>query len=178
MSLWQNIPRGDTELEEEEEEMAASQVNVLSQVWGCVCFFSWNAWTENLHNFNSLLLIFLPKVFVFPVFLVVKKTGSFSLCPRARYPMYVSWHGEFSTWISQFQCWTYSLCERPTQGGIGIRDSQWNVVLCWDSRKVGEMPWWVYIWMQLQVFKTGAKGNALGNRMNSVVQNFSEDFQK
>ena len=32
------IPRGDAELEEEEEEMAASQVYVLSWVWGCVLF--------------------------------------------------------------------------------------------------------------------------------------------
>ena len=58
------IPRGDAELEEEEEEMAASQVYVLSRVWGCVCFSSWNAWSEHLQTFNSLLLIFLPRVFV------------------------------------------------------------------------------------------------------------------
>ena len=77
------IPRGDAELEEEEEEMAASQVNVLPRVWGCVCFSSWNTWSEHLQTFNSLLLIFLPRVFVanclffFPVFLVLEKTGSF-----------------------------------------------------------------------------------------------------
>ena len=47
MSLQHNIPREDAEEEKEEEEMAASQVNVLSWVWGCVCFSSWNAWTEN-----------------------------------------------------------------------------------------------------------------------------------
>ena len=64
MSLQHNIPREDTEQEEEEEEMAASQVIVLSLVWGCVCFSFWNAWTENLQTFSSLLLIFLPGVFV------------------------------------------------------------------------------------------------------------------
>ena len=58
------IPRGDAELEEEEEEMAASQVNVLPRVWGGVCFSSWNTWSEHLQTFNSLLLIFLPRVFV------------------------------------------------------------------------------------------------------------------
>ena len=34
-----NIPREDAE-QEEEEEMAASQVRVLSRVWGGVCFSS------------------------------------------------------------------------------------------------------------------------------------------
>jgi len=64
VSLRRNIPTEDTEQEEEEEEMAASQVIVLSWVWGCVCFSSWNAWTENLQTFSSLLLIFLPGVLV------------------------------------------------------------------------------------------------------------------
>ena len=36
--LLHNIPK-ETQ-QEEEEEMAASQVNVLSWVWGCVCFSS------------------------------------------------------------------------------------------------------------------------------------------
>ena len=49
---------------------------------------------------------------------------------------------------------------------------------CVDPREVGEMPWWVYIWMQLQVFRTGAKGNAFGNRMDSVVQNFFQNIFK
>ena len=64
MSLQHNIPREDAEEEKEEEEMAASQVNVLSRVWGCVCFSSWNAWTENPQTFSSLILIVLPGVFV------------------------------------------------------------------------------------------------------------------
>ena len=68
MSLQHNIPREDAEQEEEEEEMAASQVIVLSLVWGCVCFSFWNAWTENLQTFSSLLLIFLPGVFVIILF--------------------------------------------------------------------------------------------------------------
>ena len=38
--LQHNIPRDDAEQEEDEEEMAASQVNILSRVWGCVCFSS------------------------------------------------------------------------------------------------------------------------------------------
>ena len=37
VSLLHNVPRQDAE-HEEEEEIAASQVNVLSRVWGCVCF--------------------------------------------------------------------------------------------------------------------------------------------
>ena len=47
-----------------------------------------------------------------------------------------------------------------------------------DPREVGEMPWWVYIWMQLQVFRTGAKVNAFGNRMDSVVQIFFQNIFK
>ena len=50
VSLLCNIPREDVEQEEEEEEMAASQVRVLSQVWGCVCFSSSNAWTERTYK--------------------------------------------------------------------------------------------------------------------------------
>ena len=74
------IPRGDAELEEKEKEMAASQVYVLSWVWGCVCFSSWNAWSEHLQTFNSLLS-FLPRLLVanglfFPVFVVLEKTGT------------------------------------------------------------------------------------------------------
>ena len=64
MSLRRNIPTEDAEQEEEEEEMAASQVIVLALVWGCVCFSFWNAWTEDPQTFSSLLLIFLPGVFV------------------------------------------------------------------------------------------------------------------
>ena len=35
-----NIPREDAGKEEKEKEMAAFQVHVLSQFWGCVCFSS------------------------------------------------------------------------------------------------------------------------------------------
>ena len=59
-----SYPPEDAVQEEEEEEMATSQVIVLSRVWGCVCFSSWHAWTENLQNFSSLLLSFLPGVLV------------------------------------------------------------------------------------------------------------------
>ena len=40
VSLRRHIPTEDAEQVEEEEEMAASQVIVLSRVWGCVCFSS------------------------------------------------------------------------------------------------------------------------------------------
>ena len=125
-----NIPRGDAELEEEEEEMAASQVNVLSRVWSCVCFSSWNAWSEHMQTFNSLLLIFLLRVFVancflFPVFLVLEKTGSlecFFLMSQSLLSnvciLALIEHDEFSTLFCQFQCWTYSLCERPTREAL------------------------------------------------------------
>ena len=64
VSLRRRIPTEDAEQEEEEEEMAASQVIVLSQMWGCVFFSSWNASMENLQTFSSLLLSFLPEVFI------------------------------------------------------------------------------------------------------------------
>ena len=63
VSLRRHIPTEDAEQEEDEEEMAASQVIVLSRVWGCV-YFSWNACMENLQTFSSLLLSFLPEVFI------------------------------------------------------------------------------------------------------------------
>ena len=40
--------------------MAASQVNVLSRVWGCVCFSSCKGWTEKLQTFTSLIPVFSP----------------------------------------------------------------------------------------------------------------------
>ena len=48
---------------------------------GLCLLSSWNAWTENLPAFSSLLLIFLPGVFVihflfFPFLLIIVKTGS------------------------------------------------------------------------------------------------------
>ena len=48
---------------------------------GLCLLSSWNAWTENLPTFSSLLLIFLPGVFVihllfFPFLLIIVKTGS------------------------------------------------------------------------------------------------------
>ena len=42
VSWLHNVPRQDAE-QEEEDEMTASQVNILSQAWGCVCFSSGNA---------------------------------------------------------------------------------------------------------------------------------------
>ena len=80
--FWNNIPRKDPRQQEEEEEMAASQVNVLSRVWECVCFSSWNAWTENLQTFSSLSLSFLPGglgvafFLFFPFFLKIVKNWS------------------------------------------------------------------------------------------------------
>ena len=50
-------------------------------------------------------------------------------------------------WVT-FSWWTYSLCERSTRRGTGIRDSHWDVVQCWDFREVEEMPWWVHTWIQ------------------------------
>ena len=47
-----------------------------------------------------------------------------------------------------FSWWTYSFCERSTRRGTGIRDSHWDVVQYWDLREVGEMPWWVHMWIQ------------------------------
>ena len=48
---------------------------------GLCLLSSWNAWTENLPAFSSLLLLFLPGVFVihflfFPFLLIIVKTGS------------------------------------------------------------------------------------------------------
>ena len=42
MRVWdvKSIPKEDIDQEEEEEEMAASQVKVLSLVGACVCFSS------------------------------------------------------------------------------------------------------------------------------------------
>ena len=161
VSLRRNIPTEDAEQEEEEEEMAASQVIVLSRVWGCVCFSSWNAWTENLQTFSSLLLIFLPGVLVIILFCAPppffnSENQLFQVsspsCSRAISPLFVSWlsieHDEFSTWNSDFQCWIHSFCERSTRGCTGTRDSHWDVVRCRDLREVGEMPWWIYMWMQ------------------------------
>ena len=146
VSLRRRIPTEDAEQEEEEEEMAASQVIVLPPVWGCVCFSSWNAWTENLQNFSSLLLSFLPGVLVitflffsFFFFFFFKEwkpalqvsSPSYS---RAFSPLSVSWlsveHDEFSTRNSDFQCWIHSLCERSIRGGTGIWESHWDVVQC------------------------------------------------
>ena len=175
------IPRGDTELEEDEEEMAASQVNVLSRVWGCVCSSSWNTWSEHLQTFNSLLS-FLPRVFVanglfFPVFVVLEKTGSldcFFLMSQSLLSN-VCILAFYRAW------WILNIIPAVSMLNIlPLRNT--NTGRCWykgfpveycsvlDPREVGEMPWWVYIWMHLQVFRTGAKGNALGNRVDSVVQ--------
>ena len=163
VSLGCNIPREDAEQEEEEEEMAASQVGVLSWVWSCVCFSSWNAWTENLQTFSSLLLIFLLRMLVITLFflfffLIVKTSSSrcISLMSQSLFSIVcipVIEHDEFSAWNSDFQCWIHSLCERWTRGGTGIWDSHWDVVQCWDLREVGEMPWWIYMWMHFSSLK-------------------------
>ena len=54
MRVWdiKSIPKEDVDQEEEEEEMAASQVKVLSLVGACVCFSSWKGWAEKLHTFT------------------------------------------------------------------------------------------------------------------------------
>ena len=108
------FPREDAE----EEEMAASQVHVLSCVWGCVCFSSWNAWTENLQTFNSLLVFFFEGgvgaglglfVFDYLLFPTIVKTSSSPWCPRAFSSLSVSQlsiENEFSEWISdEFSKW-------------------------------------------------------------------------
>ena len=142
--------REKTEQEEEEEEMAASQVHVLSWVWGCVCFSSWNAWTENLQIFTSLLLIFLPRAFVinlfFPFFfLIIVKTCSLdyiSLSPRVFSALSVSQlsmeYDEFSTGENDSQLVkTFPLCE-INPGRHRFWGSYWDVLQSWDLREVGE----------------------------------------
>ena len=128
-----------TEQGEEEAEMTASRVHVLSQVWGCVCFSSWNSWTENLQTFTSLLLIFLPGAFVislfFPFFLIVVKTGSLdyiSLSPRVFSALSVSflWSMTDSQHeLMSLNWWKHFLCVRSTQGGIG---SENPTVMCFS----------------------------------------------
>ena len=138
-----------TEQGEEEAEMAASRVHVLSQVWGCVCFSSWNSWTKNLQTFTSLLLIFLPGAFVinlfFPFFLIVVKSGSFdyiSLSPRVFSASSVSRlsmeYDRFSTWINDSRLVkTFPLCE-INPGRHRFWESYCDVLQSWDLREVGE----------------------------------------
>ena len=138
-----------TEQGEEEAEMTASRVHVLSQVWGCVCFSSWNSWTENLQTFTSLLLIFLPGAFVinlfFPFFLIVVKSGSFdyiSLSPRVFSASSVSRlsmeYDRFSTWINDSRLVkTFPLCE-INPGRHRFWESYCDVLQSWDLREVGE----------------------------------------
>ena len=81
---------------------------------GLCLLSSWNAWTENPQTFSSLLLIFLPEVFVinsfFPFLLIIVKTGSLdhlSLVSQILFSIVsilVSVeHDEFPTWMSDFQ---------------------------------------------------------------------------
>ena len=133
----------------EEEEMAASEVNILSWVWGCLCFSSWNAQKENLQAFSSLLLICIPGAFViisvFSISSYNNKDLPFTLLcvpehflrclhPRCLLHFYGAW------WIlnlnQQFQLLTLFFLWKISMESQSYPHSHWDVVWCWDFRDV------------------------------------------
>ena len=139
-----------TEQEGEEEELAASQVNVLSWVSGCVCFSSWNAQMSicksfSAPNFSSQSFV---TILFFPISSYNSEDLPFRLLPCVPEPflhcllpwflcsMMNSQH-ELVTW----NCSKYSFCERSAWGvtpiltptrmwfGVGILGTLGNAVM-------------------------------------------------
>ena len=110
-----------------------------------LCFSSWvfviNFFIFSFSSYHSEAWLFRPLLPCVP------ESCLPCLYPGLRRSMTNSQHE-----LATFNCWIYSLCERETQRGTGIRDSRWDVVWCWDLWELGETRYWVYMWMQFQLF--------------------------
>ena len=107
-------------------------------------------------------------VFNYLLFPMIVKTSSSPWYPRAFSPLSVSplsienefskWiSDEFSKWISDFQLVNiFPLWEINTERHWYPR-FHGDVVWCWTLREVEEKQRWVYIWMQLQLFRIERK---------------------
>ena len=138
---------------EEKEKMAASQVNVLSWVRGCLLFL---LKCHGLRTCKPFIFYFwcscLVRLFstTFPPLPTIVKVSSLLLPCVPVFPQCLHPGSPQSTEHSHHEVVTfnsrnYSFCERATWEGITIQNSLWDNFRCWDTSEDGKVEWLLYI---------------------------------